>query len=840
MARLKLSFPSGPSIRPATGRRPALLRRRLLSILVCVVSLVPGPTLSAETAGQISMAVFGDPPAEQWISVPFLLESEYRGEITLCIREEPPEVWVDLRPLLEGIADTACEELLADIKTRAPEGKRITLTDLKKTGLGAEFNREEVDLRVNVPPELRRTAVLSLRSSSSVTGGASRYAGTKVAPARFSGYLNLRGNAEMHTPQTALPYGFNTEGALNLSGWVLEGDLDYSSAANAWDLSYLRVVKDFPRRGYRLELGDLTWPTSGLDGVHSLSGIYFYKNYCSASSLSFHPRGERELFLSEPGEVEIFINGRLARKLTLEPGPYLIQDFPLSSGVNNVVVKIRKADGTEEEIPFLFPYDGNLLAAGELGLGFAAGIPDRQPELPVAAVSERIGLSDTFSLGASQAAALATEQLLFGLDGLWASLIGNFSLELGYGCLLAQRNDLSALLRYQYNDTFNSRRSFGCSSQFRRQNSHPGAEIPIADNFSWNISAFYSQALPAGFSISPSLFYQLSSDEAQTRWTLKTAFRKSVGAGSSFNLYLSLNIPRNEDPEWQAVLSFSSALQAVNQTVFMQQDLASQKLHLNWSRYPGQSVGGLSLFSSLQVPGDPEEETIGAFSADYLGYRFKTSLAHLFSTPVSDLEAAENTTRGSFATALTFAGGRLSLTRPVRDSFVMVAPYANIRDAEIMVNPSGKRPAARSGLLPAVLPDLQAYRLKPLRVETAELPAGYDLEENSFVVTPGYKSGTLIRVGTNAAVYAGGTLFSPRGEPVCLELGELYNLDDPAAAPAEFFTDAEGLFKVYELIPGRYRLVLCNFPDLAAVFEVPQKSAGYLHLGRLTLSAGGV
>jgi outer membrane usher protein len=187
-------------------------------------------------------------------------------------------------------------------------------------------------------------------------------------------------------------------------------------------------------------------------------------------------------------------------------------------------------------------------------------------------------------------------------------------------------------------------------------------------------------------------------------------------------------------------------------------------------------------------------------------------------------------------TAVVYAGRHISVSRPVSNSFVLVAPYANIRGTPLLVNASDGAAAARAGILGAVIPDIRSYDSRRIRVDAQELPVGYDLGEGSFTYLSTYKSGGLIRVGTNASVFAGGVLLDGSMSPLPRELGRVYRQDDPSAEPIEFFTDNQGAFFVYGLRPGAYRLVLLSKPDLELEFAVPERTVGLLDLGRIALS----
>jgi outer membrane usher protein len=67
------------------------------------------------------------------------------------------------------------------------------------------------------------------------------------------------------------------------------------------------------------------------------------------------------------------------------------------------------------------------------------------------------------------------------------------------------------------------------------------------------------------------------------------------------------------------------------------------------------------------------------------------------------------------------------------------------------------------------------------------MPLGYDLGNAVFNLLPSYKSGAAIMVGTDATVFARGTLINAAGEPIALQGGQVVSLSDPSWEPLALF-----------------------------------------------------
>ena len=146
--------------------------------------------------------------------------------------------------------------------------------------------------------------------------------------------------------------------------------------------------------------------------------------------------------------------------------------------------------------------------------------------------------------------------------------------------------------------------------------------------------------------------------------------------------------------------------------------------------------------------------------------------------------------------------------RPVNGSFVLAVPHPTLQDRVIGINPSGLGGYAAqidwAGV--AVLPDLSAYQISKLRIDAPSLPVGYDLGTTNYAVLPTYKSGTVIKIGTDATVFLRGTLRNAKDEPLSLLSGEIISLSDPNWKPLQLFTNRAGKFALTGLKSGRYEL----------------------------------
>ncbi len=220
----------------------------------------------------------------------------------------------------------------------------------------------------------------------------------------------------------------------------------------------------------------------------------------------------------------------------------------------------------------------------------------------------------------------------------------------------------------------------------------------------------------------------------------------------------------------------------------------------------------------------------------YADYRFD---ARVFQ--VSDFArepGAEDRHRTSIAlgTALAYADGHIGLSRPITDSFALIAPHPSLAGQTIDVNAFGAKPEAKTDFLgPAILPDLASYYRYQTLIDAQALPAGLDLGTDHFALLPRYRSGTLIRVGSGANVILQADLVDFAGLPMDLELGALVLPARESHAPLDFFTDKQGQLHVAGLRPGKIVIRLANYPESEVTLDIPEGTVGPYDAGTITM-----
>ena len=776
------------------------------------------------------------------VPTPFVLDNQTIAEIDVAVTELDEEMTLDVNQLLQALQGKVERSLLEKLQSAAVAGN-IRMGELRKAGLEVEFDREKLELHLNTAPELRAASAISFG------GTREKSFPEALSPSSFSTYVNLRGaldygQQDAHGGRSGIqPARFDFEGAVNVNNWVVEGYGYFAEdEPRAWRRGDLRLVRDDPQRMVRYTAGDLAYPTTGFQSFQPMLGFSAKRNFSLQPYHVAEPRGSTSFFLKSASRVEVLVNGRPVQALQLPAGPHQIQDMFLAGGGNDMTLRITDDSGRTETMEFQFFFDSRLLAQGEQEFTYNIGAPSRpgpsgpiyDPERPTLSMFHRVGLSDTLTLGLNFQG--NPEEQSLGGESVWATPAGTFQQDaalsqnsgaVGYAARLGYRlyepgldwgGSLSSFAQYQ------SRRFASVGSELRDE---------WTDNDSaWEFGARYSQRLPWGMHAGLGGNLQLRRSAPRRLKGVSLFFGKRFAGNSFADVTLDRRDTILGRTEYRAYLSMTLYLNGPGDSVHSTFDSSSRSARLAWRHLPENQFGGLDAEAGIEhSPG--EYGFVG--SSRYVGSRGEASL----SQEISDFEgrsgSLDSRTRLRAATALVYADGQLAISRPVRDSFAIVAAHPQLAGQKIGIDPAGGRPLARIDRLgPAVAPDLHPYLYRRISVDAPELPAGYDIGSGWHTVHPTYKSGTVIRVGSGASVIATGILESAGGEPLRLRAGTITAEPGSAEESIEFFTNRDGRFYADGLKPGAYRMRLNEAPDQAVRFEIPADKIGAFEIGTLT------
>jgi outer membrane usher protein len=811
------------------------------------------PTPAADNEDELFEKVFGHPRTQsspQRILVPLIVNDQKQGEILVLVSPgNVPAVRFQAVPFFTQIAEILRPDIQEKLQTAVDKEGNLTLEVLRQNGLTATFDDRQLELQIQIPPAQRKTSVYNLQEQ-----GLPPEAKNALRPSALSGYLNLRGGqdyiwaGQKGNAIGRQPFRLDLEGALNIKGWVLEGSGLFAEQAHpVWSRGDLRLVRDAPGQALRYVVGDLSIPIAGYQSSRPMVGVMVARNFSLQPYRVTRPISRFEFFLQTPSKVDVYINGLLTQTLQLPAGPQDIRDLPLSSGVNDVQLVITDAVGRVQRLSFPASVASDLLATGLEQFAYSLGFPSAretgsynyQWDQPTLSLAYRRGLSNTLTMGAYLQG--DPKQQLAGFEGAWATPYGNLGWDAALSHTGRVGSDYAFRLRYEYlkfDPNNSSQRILRLALEHRGPRFTTLDKLTFLNDFAWNFSASYNQSLLGGIQASIGADYQIGHAGVPDTYGASLGLSKSFSNGLGVSLTLNHRQDKSGNNEERALLNIFWLLPERRQSLLALTEVSNKESptsQVTWNYSTLRTIGGFS--SSVGVLLDPVTPGLTG-QLDYTGYRFVASLSHDFNLPQTGDQTLESLTRLTFGTAIVFADGHFGWSRPVNESFALLLPNKNLRGQIIGIDPSVSGYTARADKLgPAVVIGLSPYYVSTLKIDAPKLPLGYDLGPTTYNLLPTYKSGTLIRVGTEATVFIRGVLLDASGKPVALQSGEVASLSDAKWPSITLFTNKAGKFALAGFKPGRYEIRLYTQPQGVVRFEIPSGKAGLYDLGSLKITA---
>lgn len=720
---------------------------------------------------------------------------------------------------------------------------------LAAIGIQAVYNHSNLAIRVSVPIELRTPQAISIASRQPPYGNF-----YVLRPATASAYVNVRA-ADDYRSRDGLPedqgrrpaiVGFDAAAAA--LGMTLEGTVDYTEQSDdPWRRDDVRLVKDFPEARNRLTIGDLNYGTTGFQSFQQAGGVSLARNTNLQPYTVTSSTAEQSFTLDRRSQVDILINGRRVRTIDLDAGRYNLRDLPLATGTNDITLRITDEVGRVETIRFPFVFDTNLLAPGEQEFSYAVGARSvdtprskaYEDNDPMLSAFHAIGVTESLTLGTNLQA--VERQQVVGAEARLGTLVGIFRTDLAMSHSSYEPTDVAARLQYRLTEPPEPgglNRNLLGNFAYRGKSFLPITATEAANPTSFDAGIVYGQRLPFDITASVGTSFQFDSGGSPSGTTYDVNFGKQLADSLYLDVFGRLEKERDSEDVMSVLLTLSWIPFDSRQRVTYQRDTLDRSHRVDWSYMPTDIIGGIQADVSATSSSDTDEERVRG-TVTYVDYRFEAQLRD-DETYGGSSTGPRRTTGLRVGTALAFADGHLAVTRPITDSFVMIAPHKSLAGHAIEVNPTvTSQPQARADALgPGVLPNLPAYYVRRVSVDVLDPPEGYDLGDTLVNVEPYYRSGTLFVVGSGATVAAEGALVDGEGKSIPLQVGAAVPIDMPGREPRLFFTDDKGAFQIVGLAPGRYELRLDAVPDVVAVIEIPPDTTGIVDLGTLTLPTG--
>jgi outer membrane usher protein len=752
---------------------------------------------------------------------------------------------VESRSFTEALRPVLAPERIADLQNKLGTVDYVPAATLEQLGYIVRYDPAAIGLIVQIPAESRSARDLSLRRFDDPATG------NFVEPATLSGYINFRSFADYIW--SGRDSGFQSptsliDSAIRYKGIVLENEATLrlgSGTQQAFTREGTRLVYDDRRRLIRFAAGDLITSGRGFSGSPQIAGISAQRVYSIVDPLrSVQPRGDRSFTLTRAATVDATINGQSVRRIRLEPGVYNVRDFPFVQGTNNVLFNITDDAGGVQTIAFSQFFDRTLLAPGLTEFAVQAGIfapfstssRDYQFDEPAASGWFRRGMSETLTLGGNFNA--RDDGATIGAEATVATALGIIGVDAAVSRVSGAGTGLAVNVGLQrtFGGGASISRSVTVSAEYRSDNfTNPGFSGLVDNRIAWNLAASYSQPIGASQFVALSGNYSI----ARNGFANESSARLTYGYNINSRLNLSVDATYEDTPVFGREYGVRATLLVRlgrRSTGVAEVDSRTRRARLGYQTSRGEGVGAWTGSADVDV-GEDDVGFNGGFN--YTANRAELGVNHTTVYEFSGRRTDSQRTSIRAGTAIVFADGKFGLSRPIFDSFAMVAPHKSLKGAQVIIDPREGNYTAKSGMFgPAVEPNLAAYIRRTVTYDVPNAPVGYDLGTGSAKVAPPYRGGYLITAGSDYSVTALGTLLAPDGTPISLLAGKATELDVADPKTLTIFTNRTGRFGISGMRAGRWLIEMPTEPPTAVEIEIADGSLGVVRLGEVKLGDG--
>ena len=801
---------------------------------------------NAMSSDEIFRRMFGqDPPPVTTNRFTVLIDGLNEGEALIDPGEDG---WIESgfleREVLPLLIPEAADAFRGILST-----DRVSFSSLRSLSYDVSFDRRDLVLSLDVPFDLRgeRVVLLGRRPNSTVVDA--------LPQADFSAFVSARGGLDWIQKSPDGNGGLSgfvadIDAAINVRGVVLEGEFRFSEDGDRrFSRRDVRLTYDDVESLVRYEAGDLSIGSRPYQSAPDIAGFAAYREFRIDPYVDPRPVGERGLVLERAARVDVIVNGARARTVNLPAGRYSLRDFPIvPSAINDVEFVVTYASGEVERIVFPAFTTIDLLGQGTSEFAINVGVPFDDVEDVRRYDTDnfnlvgfyRRGLTGTLTAGASIEA--DKDILVVGGEASWASPVGSFGLTLSNNLRNPGLESGRLSLQYSYlsTDPFSGMSVDGLliltGEEYRtldRLFDGPASRVFASGRISKVIDDRTRIQLGGSYSLSSDRDALGSRTES---WTASAALSRQIGPatvtggvdwttggdrGSELIGRIGLFIPLGRHAASASYVSRDNTVRA------------------DFRRSARNAVGGFGYAAGFQRNDAGDQQYV---RANYIGNRFEAAAEQL---RVHSSGETDVRTGFSFGTALVTAGGKIALSRPVENGFVIVGNGTEV-DSRIAIerrsSPLGgdaEYAAYTDFLGPGVVPDLPAYFVRRIEAEAPDAPVGAGLGGEMFVLKPGYRAGYAVEVGTaGGTVSALGNLVFADGSPAGMLSGSVRRLDgitdDGEVRTSEtvgqgvFFTNAGGRFFMEGLDPGvRYEVLIDVDGDPQRfVLEAPEDAFG--------------
>jgi outer membrane usher protein FimD/PapC len=523
-----------------------------------------------------------------------------------------------------------------------------------------------------------------------------------------------------------------------------------------------------------LVMGDQYANSGNLGSTVNMGGIGFSKVYRLDPYFITQPVMDLTGSVIFPTEAEIYLNGVLIGKEQISPGSFELKNLYSYTGSHNIEVVLKDPFGNEQRISYLAYFSSQMLRKGlheySYNVGFLReqyGTESNKYGDAVFSAFHRYGVTNKLNVGVR---AEGTEGIYnAGISTSFAiPRLGFFNLSLAGSS--TEGNVLGGAVSFQHSlqmGSFNTNLLLrGFTRDYATINS-----LPTEDSKEYELNA------GAGLLLNPIGSFSLNYAESSTFKGIDT---RVISLNYSRTLYKSISLfatgsatrTTGSDTNYSCFAGLNFALgtniRGSAQASGGSGDVNTETLQIQKDIPVGEGFGYRASINRSETPAN----TTTAFNP-YVQYNARYGI---YSANAVILDSANGGTTESYnlsaAGSLVYAGGFFGVSRPVSDSFGIVAFNKKVPGASVLNN--GQEIGKTGYFSTMVVPTLASYGQNKITLDTKNIPMDYSISDVNKSISPSLWSGCCVYFDAQQVRALTGSLFIEKeGKKMPLEYVEI-------------------------------------------------------------------
>ena len=571
----------------------------------------------------------------------------------------------------------------------------------------------------------------------------------------------------------------------------------------------------------RFIIGDFNALSGRFGSNLNLGGISYSKAYQITPYFITHPEIDLSGNVSLPSELTVFYDGVLIKRQDLPPGPFELQNFSPREGAGVLELLLKDPFGREKRILSSYYMTSELLKKGlhdySYNFGFIRedfGIKNFKYRQPYLSAFHRYGINDTFT-GGIHVESTPRRYNIGPSSSFRLQNAGVVEIALSHSRNNDREIGRASLLNYLYQG-----REFGFNYFVNYFSKHYTPIILESSSQTTRLQA------GGGFSYSTAKtgtirfgFDFLDRYVGTNRRVLSFIYSST----SFYKMTLFLTYRRIIDSENDNQFLFRLSYFPAHGIFYTAQHERTQDTYRESAQIeknPPVGSGWGARASYERVDNNTDTNNTDTF----LQYNARYGIYTGRYLSIGDEETFEASASGGIA----YVANKVSLGRPLRDSFALV-DVNGVKDVRVYFNSQEVGKTGPDGL--AFIPDLNSYSENQISLSDRDLPMDYSISNVLKFVSPAFRSGSFIKFdATRFQAYFGTISIRIGNDKKPIEYLELSIIQD--GDEITFPTGTNGEFYFENIKPGEYN-VSTIYMDMPCSFDmmIPESEETLIDLG---------